>query len=62
MTDELGRHGAISLQAAALVTDAPQPASRRNPRAPYATLVVVLTMASTLVAIFDLFLFGKGLQ
>jgi hypothetical protein len=33
-----------------------------NPRAPYAVLVGVLTMASTVVAFLDLYLLAQGLN
>jgi hypothetical protein len=36
--------------------------ARPGSRAPYATIVIILTVASTLIAVFDLALFAAGLS
>jgi hypothetical protein len=38
----------------------PRRARRRASRSPYTSIVVVLTIASTSIAVFDLFLFATG--
>jgi hypothetical protein len=64
VTDDLSRFGSISEQAAALVSLELQlemhPVAKTSSTKPYATLVGILTAASTLVALFDLTLFAAG--